>query len=382
MKSKSIYDKKAIILDLDFAEINQYNLDDILSTNRLLNEISANQTLILLTQNTIQDSEKMLNDLNIKTGYLIAESGAVTLNIATRKVIFESFLSSEFTLRLTNKCIWNNLNFSINTKENHTFPWIINNWIIRKYKSNLSRLFHLKKNELLNTTNIKSCIENNQIYSCEVYFLDKKESDKEANIKNLIKDLSSFEKANYFTYKSSLYISNANATKYDSIKKLFKQINLDLNKDTIYLGIHQLTPELCKHCYFSALTKYVIDSSDTELTKNSDTISGGESSWINWLYDNSHLWIEDNNEHLNKLLSRGLTTSLSARDIQAISAGITKYLRVSLSNKDIFRESSRSEKIFKSLFKNKGRNNNILVIAFWPRQISAVLKYLDRLKNE
>lgn len=382
MNNQSLYDKKAIILDIDFAEISRYNLDDILGTNRLLNEISANQTLILLTHNTIQDSEKMLNELNIKTGYLIAESGAITLNIANRKIIAESFLSTDFALRLANKCIWNNLNFSINTKENHTFPWIINNWIIRKYNADLSRLFHLKKNELSNLANTKKCIEDNQIYSCEVYFLEKNKDEKKLQINNLIKDLSAFEKANYFNYKSNLYISNADSPKYVAVKKLFKQINLDLNKDTIYLAVHQLTPDLTKYCYFSALTKYVIDNDEDKLTTNSEIISGGESAWIKWLYDNSHLWIEDNNEHLNKLLSRGRTTNMTTRDIQALNAGITKYLRVSLINNEIFRESSKSEKIFESLFKNRARNNNILVIAFWPRQIDTVLKYLNKLRNE
>lgn len=73
---------------------------------------------------------------------------------------------------------------------------------------------------------------------------------------------------------------------------------------------------------------------------------------------------------------------MTTRDIQALNAGITKYLRVSLINNEIFRESSKSEKIFESLFKNRARNNNILVIAFWPRQIDTVLKYLNKLRNE
>ncbi|AEG72346.1 hypothetical protein MHF_0031 [Mycoplasma haemofelis Ohio2] len=381
MKSSSHYDKKVIILDLDLLEIGNYNLDDFLYAKKTINELSANQNLLLLTQNTSKDSQTILDSLGIRSGYLIAESGAVAKNISNKQIILEDFLSQAISLQIAYSCIWRGLNFSINTKENHTYPYVVSDWIIKRYKSDLSRLREINKNALLNIENIKKCIESNQIYNFEIYFWEKDEVSKQKRMQEFVELISSVSKVNHQINGSILYIFSSQIDKFLGVKKICKMINLDSRSDGLYLGIHQYTKNVSSNSYFSALTRQVIDNKleESEATFIPiETIIRNSISWLDWIYSNSHLWVgEHHSEHLESLLSKAKISRVTTHDIHAIQTGIAKYLYVDLDAEEIFGGISNSEKVLNFILRKNFYNRNLLTVGFWRRHTSVVLKFLE-----
>ncbi|AEW44890.1 hypothetical protein MHC_00120 [Mycoplasma haemocanis str. Illinois] len=381
MKSSSHYDKKVIILDLDLLEIGNYNLDDFLYAKKAINELSANQSLLLLTQNTCKDSQKILDSLGIRSGYLIAESGAVAKNISNKKIILEEFLNKEISLQIAYSCIWRGLNFSINTKENHTHPYIVSDWIIRRYKSDLSRLWEVNRNSLLNIENIKKCIESNQIYNFEIYFWEKDEISRRKRMKEFTELISSVSKINYQVKGSTLYIFSDQIDKFLAVKKICEMINLNFRSDGLYLGVHQYTKNVSSNSYFSALTRQVIDNRLEESDATFipiETLAKNSISWLDWIYSNLHLWAgEHHSEHLESLLSKAKVSWVTTHDIHAIKTGIAKYLYIDLDTKEIFGGISNSEKILNFILRRNFYNRNLLTVGFWRRHTSVVLKFLE-----
>lgn len=366
--SRNFYDKKIIAVDIDFSEINQYSLDESLYTKKLLSDLAANQNLILITDSASFLAIKVLQNLNLKTGYLIADAGASIINIATSKTIREDFLNSQLARNLCYKCVWSNLLFSINT-DKQKYPFKTSSWILKKYKSNLSYLQD-ETYVLQSSTEIQTIINQNPIKTIEIYFPHKTNVERK---KAMMEFITCFD--NEFDYTinvSTLQIIPKGQTKKESLQYLASDLKIHAKTDIIYCAVHQCYSGIIPNTYFSAVTNECKDKKDAkelELMDSSEIIPWGTVSWIDWFYKNAHLWWGNQDEKLKEVFEKYKDFNIEERELKKIQSESTKYIVLT---KISFYPHTQSKSTPKKI--------ETIALGFWPHQIAFITNFTTKHK--
>ncbi|GCE63225.1 HAD hydrolase family protein [Candidatus Mycoplasma haematohominis] len=365
----NIYDRKVVIVDLDFSEINQYSLDESLYTKKLLSELAANQNLILLTDSPAFLAIEILKNLDLKTGYLIADAGASIINIATSKTIQEEFLNPSLVHNLCYKCVWNNLLFSINTDKNK-YPFKISRWIIKKYKGNLSYLMNYEQYMMETSSELQELIHENNVRTIEIYFPHKTNIERK---KAMMEFITCFENEfNYTINVSTLQIIPKGKTKENALRYLAEDLRINSKADGIYCSVHQCYSDIIPNTYFSAITdecKEKKDAKEQTLTDISELIPWGTVSWIDWFYKNAHLWWGNQEEKLKEVFEKYKDYCIEEKELKRMQSEPVKY--ITLTKTTLY-----------SVSQNKMAHQRIdsVKLGFWPQQAGFIVNFITKHK--
>ncbi|MDQ0513734.1 hydroxymethylpyrimidine pyrophosphatase-like HAD family hydrolase [Mycoplasmoides fastidiosum] len=295
-----IFDSKLIVFDIDFFHSFDYDLDLLQNMKRLLQKISGEQNLVIMSNENLMDCVDQIKKLKIRSGYIIANSGSFIFNIAADAMMFQKKFDPNTVKAIAHIATLRDLVVIINDLNGRKISYELNDWAYNYCNNKILNEgggkveFFRSWNEFLNAINKLV------IGSVEIIF----HYDKDENIAQIKQDFLSkinlIVKADVFLAKNHLYISPINATRINALYKLAKVLEINPKKDCLYIGVNNYDGRLRKFSYLSVTSQETYRS----LTFNFSSLEephlflAYQNSWIGWLNNNDYLWSHEPNHRI------------------------------------------------------------------------------------
>lgn len=329
-------DSKMIIIDVDFNRINTDHADNFNKMQNVLNKISGYQNLILVTNENLKDCVNYLNDLGLRTGYLVSNSGSVIYNIGASKTLFEKKISFLDAQSIAHIATMKDLLLIINDRNGDKISYKINEWNNK-----------IISNQLLGTKkeSVKICetypefinhLETMNINSIEIFLPSNKNEVRDKKINDFFLEITRVVEVDLFWLDKQLFVTPKNATRLHALVKISKQLNLDLGTSGLYVGAVSFYNKLVNYCYFCATSRAVFNNCKDLLTGKLPTIfyDNGINSWINWLDSYDYLWSYQPNSQLYEKLNN-YYDQLSSEQLAMLSEDETKLIQIVKDSKEL-----------------------------------------------
>ncbi|WP_391591864.1 HAD hydrolase family protein [[Mycoplasma] cavipharyngis] len=288
-----IFDSKLIVIDVDFFHNFEYDLDTRNNMKHLLQRISGEQNLIIMTNENLVDSVKEIKKLNLRSGYLIANSGAIIYNIAADSQMFKIKFAIDDVKTIAHIATLRDLYVVINDVKGQKISYELNNWVSKYFTNKTFNegiklvVFYQKWNDFLNA------IDALEVSGVEIIFPEANQ-EKMIEIKNdFLSKMNLIVESDIFVSDQHLYITPKNAKRVNALFKIAKTLKINPRKNCLYLGVNCYDPELYKYVYLTATSKESLEN----LLKDHDRddqepqiILPNQSKWIQWLNENDYLW--------------------------------------------------------------------------------------------
>lgn len=379
-----LYDSKLIIIDIDFHKINTDNVDVFQNIKNLLQQISGDQNLIIITNENLTDAIDFITKLNLRSGYLISNSGAVIYDIGAQKTLFEMRIKPEEVHSICHVATLRDLIVIVNDRNGHKITYEINN-SMQKILLNQNNLDYYKGLKIYNVwRNFIYNLSTLNINSIEIILPESKVGSINNSIKDFVHDIHKLVNLEIFKSKNNLFITPKFASRLNAISKVASMLKKRIETDALYVGVSSFQNRLIKYCYFSVTSREIYHQYKDLLTGKLPTIffSNNQNAWISWLMNYDYLWANrpDNNE-LKHLTDQN--TELDPKLMHDLNTNEWKTIQIYQNNNQQWNTQPINHKtsVFHKLWNKTDKNNqttyNVKTILVWAENKKELIQKFD-----
>lgn len=390
-----VLDSKMIIIDIDFPKINFDNADVFNNIKHLLNKISGYQHLILLTNENLKDALNYISTLELRTGYLVANSGAVIYSIGSSKTLFEKKIGFFDAQAIAHIATMKDLPLVVNDRHGTKASYKINEWT---NKTVMDQLLETKKDPIKiyeSYSQFEEQIKVMNINSIELHLSKHKNEMRNQKLNDLLVEITKVVEVDLFWLDKRLFITPKNATRLHALMKLSNILRLNLLTSGLYVGAVSFYNKMINYCYSCVTSREVFNDCKDLLTGKPPTIfyRNGLNAWVNWLKDYDYLWSYQPHTQLDEKLNR-YDLSFSESQIDNLSDQSTKVIQINKENQQIIvnntdhsrnKKTSKLQKLFWSkeqLRNNDDYNDQLETILIWNEDKQGLIKQITEKEKQ
>lgn len=346
-----IYDSKIIAIDINFFENSTNGLDVENDVKKILQRISGDQNLVIMTNENLSDAIQKIKQLNVRSGYIIANAGATIYNIGSEQTLYTMQFHEDIAKAIAHIATLHDLIVIINDRNGGKISYKLNKWIekhfdnshINGYCSDI--VFYDEWQEFFNK------LQTFEINSIEIFFPFNKKDIIEQNKIEFLSKVKSIVNADIFSNENWMFITPKNATRLCALNKICKLINLDIKKNSLYIGVNSFYEKLVKYTYLSITSREVFYQwIDKNMSHNEPNLFlRNITIWSTWLTNNDYLW---SNKPVNPIVNFLNTKqfNFSQKEIEQFEKSTLKIIPFKKQNR---KDTSAKQNFITKLIKSK-----------------------------
>ncbi|AGX88848.1 hypothetical protein [Mycoplasma parvum] len=367
--------EKIIALEVDFFHISQtFSAEEINKFIQILYEMSIYNNLFLFTNDSYSFVLQFLQAWNLPMGYIVFNSGACIYHLASKKKIFEKFLSKNAVVKIVRFCFFRQLSVILHTSNNLSFTFGINYLDISKYRGLAFKykLLMFRYISLKTWGEIKEVLDNYSIYSIELLFNESADKSIERKMEIITKFLTHFDfKFKVFIVDSKIYFFSEENSKLEVIKKITSMSLDEIKRNLIYFSLSFPDSKLALNSYF-----WFSDTNFSEwINKKSEFnkpiyMPKGNIAWIDWWRENEYIWKDSlmRMDWISKKLK-----NIDSEKLKQPIIGNNNFYELNLKTGILSRKTLEDKEKRWVIKKDNWKEKLSLSLFLWPDQIDSFL---------